>query len=138
MISAWPARNSAKPNTVRNSFWAAARSAMGGRLAVWVRLGKRALQGAQVLAQGRVQSLIQETPEWLQIVCKRPALQCVKIRLTILGTNGDRRIAASNQHEVHQQTRGAPVAVAEGMNRSQPKMRLDVVIFLELCERATR
>src|SRR5262249_44083447 len=32
IISAWPARNSAKPNRVRNRFWAAARSAMGGRL----------------------------------------------------------------------------------------------------------
>ena len=97
----------------------------GGRLAVWVRLGKRALQSAQVLAQGRVQPLIHETPERLQIVCKRPALQRVEIRLAILGTNGNRRIAATDQHQVHQQTRGAPVAVAERMNRSEPKMPLE-------------
>src|SRR5215467_1600321 len=98
---------------------------MGGRLAVWVRPRKRALQGAQVLAQGRIQPPIHETPERLQIVGERSVLQSVEIRLAILGTNSDRRIATADQHKIHQQTCRAPVAVAEWMNRSEPKMYLE-------------
>jgi hypothetical protein len=66
-----------------------------------------------------------ETLELHQIAGERGALQRVEIGLAVHGTNGDGRIAAPDKHEVHQQTRGAPVAVAKRMNGSEPEMRFE-------------
>ena len=60
-----------------------------------------------------------------QIAGERAALQGIEIRLADLGTNRDRRIAGADEQEVHQQTRGAPIAVAERVDGGESEMRLE-------------
>src|SRR5258708_14444132 len=96
------------------------RSTAGARLAGpsrWdgVRLGKRLSQGAQILRQGRVETLVEQTLERFVTAPRLRFLQGLEIGEAIFRTNCDRRKAAPDENQIHQQSRCPAIAVVERM-----------------------
>src|SRR5258708_1185359 len=80
-------------------------------------------QGTQVLVQGRVQPLVKQiVKRFASLSCLR-FLQRTDIRRPVLRAHGNRWISAADKNEVHQQPRGAPIAVVKRVDVYQPTMR---------------
>ena len=77
---------------------------------------QRVLRGAQVLPQRCVQALVEKTLEVLAAAPGLRVLQGADIGRAVLWSYCNRRIAAADQHQIHQQACEAPIAVVERMN----------------------
>ncbi len=60
-----------------------------------------------------------------EIVCERAAFQGIEIGLAILGPHRDGWISFAKQPQIHQKSRGAPVAVPERVDRRQTEMGVE-------------